>query len=166
MQYLRYFLLLLLLSSCTSTYYIVRHAEKLDQSTDAILSIAGIQRANDLNSYFISRGIHIDSIFVSTYLRTQQTAQPTAIATGNTPNIINQADDATMEKMIARLNAMDKKTVLVVGHTNTVPRIVKELSGVDIGTIAEDDFDNLYIVTIKNGQRSMQHITYGRASPR
>jgi len=165
MQYLKYISFLLLLSSCTSTYYIIRHAEKLDQSRDAILSIAGIQRANDLNSYFVIRGIHIDSIFVSTYLRTQQTAQPAAIATGKTPIIINQADDATLEKMIARLNAMDKKTVLVVGHTNTVPRIIEELSGVDIGTIAEDDFDNLYIVTIKNGQRSMQHITYGKASP-
>ena len=140
MNHIKIFLFALLLSSCTSTYYIVRHAEKLDQSTDTPLSLPGIQRANDLSSYFITNGIHVDSIFASTYLRTQQTARPTAIATGKTPIIFNQADDATWEKMIARLNAADKKTILVVGHTNTVPRIVKELSGVDIGTIAEDDF--------------------------
>jgi broad specificity phosphatase PhoE len=69
--------LVLSLSSCyTSKIYIVRHAERLDQSADTPLSAAGHQRAKDLAEKLGKE--NIDSIFVSNYQRTRQTAQPLA----------------------------------------------------------------------------------------
>jgi bisphosphoglycerate-dependent phosphoglycerate mutase len=38
-------------------------------------------------------------------------------------------------------------TVVIVGHSNTVPALVKALSGIDPGEIAHDAYDNMYIVT-------------------
>ena len=38
------------------------------------------------------------------------------------------------------------KTVVVVGHSNTVPMIIKALGGPDIGAIPETEYDNLFTV--------------------
>jgi hypothetical protein len=37
--------------------------------------------------------------------------------------------------------------VLVVGHSNTVPDVIKDLGVTTRVTIGEDDFDNLFLVT-------------------
>ncbi|MEO6683185.1 MAG: phosphoglycerate mutase family protein, partial [Ginsengibacter sp.] len=63
----------LLLSYCTSKYYVVRHAERIDNSSNSALSSDGLKRAQDLKDTLTSR--KIDLIYVSTFLRTQQTAQ-------------------------------------------------------------------------------------------
>jgi len=38
-------------------------------------------------------------------------------------------------------------TILIVGHSNTVPALVKALTGADPGEIAHDSFDQLFVVT-------------------
>lgn len=146
-----------------TTYYIVRHAEKLNASADTPLSATGQTRAIALRKYLKSKGV--DSIFTSSFLRTQQTAQPLAtflrktlrIHTGNTENLIND------------LKRISDKEVLVVGHSNTVPDIVKGLSGRVVPAIAENDFDNMYIVRVKTSPgtvtiRTMTQTTYGALS--
>ena len=163
---MKYLFILLFFCSCYNTYYVVRHAEKVltpPNAYDPPLTNAGQQRSNDLNTYLGKR--KPDSIFVSTFLRTQQTAAPTATAAGVTPIIINQTDTNSVNAFITRLYKMNKKKVLVVGHTNTVPRIVKGLSGQTINTISEVDYDNIYIIKIRRTNRQLIQATYGVTSP-
>jgi hypothetical protein len=58
--------------------------------------------------------------------------------------------------------------VLVTGHSNNIPQIVQGLCGETV-TIAENDFDNLFIVRVTKGwgqtKVSLVKTTYGPASP-
>jgi hypothetical protein len=48
--------------------------------------------------------------------------------------------------LVARLK-QDGATALVVGHSNTVPEIVAALGVATAVTVADDEYDNLFIVT-------------------
>jgi phosphohistidine phosphatase SixA len=162
-------LVLTLLTACTSTttIYLVRHAEKLPQdpsagmmSNDVGLSEAGLARALVLRDSLAAKNIH--AVYATTYKRTQQTVQPTAQSKGL---VVKQytasqpASDALMDSLIA----IKGKTFLVSGHSNTVPAMVRHL-GLPCsfaGNIPESDFDNLFIITVKKGVKSIQEKTYG-----
>lgn len=155
-------LLLTACPACTTYYYVVRHAEKADNSANPPLSVAGQQRARDLRDSLAGKGI--DSIFTSTFIRTRQTAEPLATLLNKTVRV----HGGTPDELVADLKAIKNKAVLVVGHSNTVPVIVNGLSGQTIPVIDENDFDNMYIIRVKKGlgtQRSLRHITYGATSP-
>lgn len=152
-----------LLSGCTTRYYLVRHAERQDASANSPLSVAGLARANVLRDTLLSKGI--DTIFASTFQRTQQTAQPLATALHLPVTIYSPDTTAALIDQLSRLNG---RNVLVVGHSNTIPEIVRGLCGQTV-TIADDDFDNLFIVTVKKGwgnnTKTLEQTTYGPASP-
>lgn len=164
---MRYFALFLLLSfllpACTTKYYLVRHAEKQDNSADALLSAVGQARANILRDTLANKGI--GRIYASTVQRTQQTAQPLATALG-LPLTIYKPD--TTAGFIAALKKLGGMDVLVVGHSNNIPQIVQGLCGESV-SIADDDFDNLFVVKITKGwgqtKVSLEKTTYGPASP-
>ena len=159
-------LLLLFLSSCTTNFYIVRHAEKANATPDTALSAAGFQRAQDLADYLSDKGI--DNVYTSQYLRTQQTAQPTADAAGKVPVVYEI--HAQFDDMITQLKShKDNRSILVVNHSNTVPDIIDALMESPQGiVIPENDFDNIYHVKIKratNSVRIFTPLTYGQSSP-
>lgn len=157
-------LIVSVLYSCTSTnYYVVRHAERVDNSRNSALSPAGLTRAQDLKDSLLSK--KIDLIFVSTYLRTQQTAQPTAYSK-SLPFIIYKSD--TTAGFVSHLKKIKGKSVLVVGHSDTVPDIVFGLSNQSVAPIADNDFDNLYIISVRyffGSHRKLSHRTYGKGTP-
>jgi phosphohistidine phosphatase SixA len=121
--------------------YIVRHAEKLDSSKDPELSEAGKARAQNLAK--ILRDGNVGAIFTSEYLRTIKTAAPMAEAANLKPTATN--DSAKLIKMLKE----DKtdKSALVVGHSNTVPEILKAFGSSQNVEIGEAEFDRLYILT-------------------
>lgn len=163
MKWLSWLAFVILFASCTTTYYVVRHADRLNNTDGSPLSPTGHARAAILRDTLQSKGI--DSIFTSTYLRTQQTAQPLATATGL--NMVIYLKDTT-DGLIKRLKKINGKDVLVVGHTDNVPAIVLGLSGQQVPPITGDDFDNFYIIRVKkclNVRRSLVHTTYGPPSP-
>jgi broad specificity phosphatase PhoE len=167
MKSLNFFLLIIFFSSCsTSTYYIVRHAEKrLNEGDNPALTQQGMKRAEDLNSYFGNS--KPNKIFVSTFLRTQLTAAPTATAAGVSAIVIKQNNTDSLNFFILGLSVLDKKKVLVVSHTDAIPKIIKGLCNVDISPIAENDFDNLYIIRLRKNKavRRFTATTYGDVSP-
>jgi broad specificity phosphatase PhoE len=166
MKYLFFglFAIAFLLPACTTRYYIVRHAERLDDSSDSPLSSLGYTRADILRDSLQNKGI--TQIFASTLQRTQQTAQPLATAL-NLQLKLYRPD--TTAGLIARLKKIRGKKVLVVGHSNTVPDLVLGLSQQSVAPIPETDFDNLYIVKITTAwgsiKRSLVQTTYGPATP-
>lgn len=159
-QYFLFIALLMISFSCTTTYFVVRHAEKLDNTENSPLSTAGLERANTLRDTLASKGI--DSVFASVRLRTQQTAQPTATSSGVTIQVL-PIDPAS--GLLERLRRINGKKVLVVGHSNTVPQIVQTLSGRTAGPIQERIFDSMYIIKktkIFSTKTTLRRTTYGR----
>jgi phosphohistidine phosphatase SixA len=153
-----------LCSSCVTTYYVVRHAEKTANDCSAPLATNGFTRAGVLRDSLHTKGI--DSIFVSTCLRTQQTGQP--LATLLSISMLQSATtESATQTLAARLKKISGKQVLVVGHGNTVPVIVQALSGEAIDAIPDSDYDNLYRIVWRQyklktapDDRSFRHTGY------
>jgi phosphohistidine phosphatase SixA len=122
--------------------YIVRHAERAsDEDRQSLLSAEGHARAARLADMLRDAGI--TAIFVTEYERTVQTAKPTASRLGVT-TIVNKADDTP--GLIGRVRALGPNArVLVVGHSDTVPKILAALGYATPVTIARGEFDNLFV---------------------
>lgn len=148
---LLYFLLILasfeLMACSTTTVYIVRHAEKVNETDTTDLTPAGYARAAALADTLANRGI--DSIFSTPYPRTRQTGQPLATRLG--VPVVDYPAKST-EAITQRINRMRNKTVLVVGHSNTILEIARGLGAKPAMTrIESGDFDNLFQVDIRRG---------------
>jgi phosphohistidine phosphatase SixA len=134
-----------------TTVIVVRHAEKsTDDPRDPSLSPEGISRARTLSALLKNAGVA--DIYVTQYKRTRQTAEPLAqqfgIAIMERP--ITAANSATYARDLAQeiLTRSAGKGVLVVGHSNTVPDIVKALSGTAVPAIADPEYDHIFVVVV------------------
>ncbi len=156
-------------SSRITTIVVVRHAEKAtDDPSDPTLSPAGQERAQDLAKALDGAGI--SAIYVTEFKRTQLTAAPTAQRFSLTPEIRPAASQDTIayaKALAARILSKNAgKSVLVVGHSNTVPAIVKALSGRGVEEIADTEFDRLYVVEVpKSGAARVVEARYGKPKP-
>ena len=124
-----------------SPIFLVRHAEKADVSKDPDLSPAGRARAEALAVTLKSAGIR--QIFVTEFKRTQQTAKPMAKAGGIEVKAIPANDLPVLVSLLQKA----EHPVLVVGHSNTVPEIIKALGISGQITLKDSDYDNLFVVT-------------------
>lgn len=135
--------LLLALTACSSTrYYVVRHAEKLNQTDDSPLNEAGFRRAEVLADRLSDKSI--GRIFVSDKQRTQQTAVPTAALFNLEPIIVPKAET---DQLIEQLKEVNGKNVLVVRHAEEIHLIVNALSPSDTIAPIPDEFDNLFVIS-------------------
>jgi len=126
--------------------FVVRHAERADTSEDSLLSAAGQARAMRLAAILKDAGI--SQIFTTDLRRTIQTAGPVAAALTLKP-IELPAND--LDGLLAKLRSSAiRNKVLVVGHSNTVPEIVRRL-GVATPVTIGDEYDNLLIVIPREG---------------
>lgn len=128
-----------------SAIFMVRHAEKLDESDDPPLSPAGRARAEALATLLRDAGIK--AIYVTQYQRTTLTAAPLAEALGLKPITIHS--DASAE-LIARMRRdHPNDPVLLVGHSGSVPRVLKLLGHAEAIDIGHDEYDSLFIAVPK-----------------
>jgi broad specificity phosphatase PhoE len=125
--------------------YIVRHAERADQSADPSLSAEGVGRSYRLRDMLREAGI--THIFTTNLRRTVETAKPLADALGLAPQPLPGADVQPLAARLAGLGPRDR--ALVVGHSNTVPELLRALEVATPVTIADTDYDNLFIVVPK-----------------
>lgn len=137
-----------------TTIYLVRHAEKAGATGDVELSETGHKRAACLATTLADA--RLQAIYTTEYKRTRATAVPTAARTGVTATVIGGAD---MDKLVAALQKAEGHNVLVVGHSNTVPKIIEKL-GVGTVTIKDEEYDRLFVVTLINGQASLASLRY------
>lgn len=138
---------LVLLSCKTTTYYIVRHAEKENiniMTSDVPLSAAGKQRAEALKE--VLKNENIKHIYSTNFIRTKSTAQPLADAIRVPVDIYDPKDSAFINKLKA-VNG----NVLIVGHSNTVGQLVNRLSGKKEinGDLPESEYGDLFVVKKK-----------------
>jgi 2,3-bisphosphoglycerate-dependent phosphoglycerate mutase len=139
--------------------FLVRHAERADAGTtpppgaDPDLSAAGRARAERLAAML--KDARIGQIFVTEFKRTRQTAEPLAKLLGVEATVIIQKD---VRALADRLKSASTN-VLVIGHTNTLPEIVKVLDVADRLSIGETEFDNLFIV-VRSASPSLLQLRY------
>ena len=139
------------------TIVFVRHAERADQSKDTLLSEQGQARAVRLATVLSELGVR--KIYVTEYQRTQQTAQPLAQQLGLTPVRINASDSAALLRQLRKEGHQDP--VLVVGHSDTLPELIKQLGVKEPAEIRPDEFYHLYIVvTHRLGRPTLLHLRY------
>ena len=146
-------------SAAQQTVIIVRHGEKVEKLEsgdigkdakdvkDPPLSVVGMARAEKLAQMLSAT--KINAIYVTQYRRTAMHATPLATRQGITPVVVPAADTAGLIKRLASHGA--DETVLVVGHSNTVPLVLKGLGAVEEVKLTEDEYDNLFMLVPKPG---------------
>ena len=125
--------------------YLVRHGEKASAGQDPALTPQGRQRAQNIAA--ILHRTDIQAIFSTPTARTLQTAQPLAQQLGLT---VERYDPAAPKALVAKVNAL-QGAVLVVGHSNTLPELVRLFGGEPGADIADDEYDRLYQLTPQSG---------------
>jgi len=132
----------------TTTYYLIRHAEKVRSNANnknPNLKEKGVDRAIKWSKTF--KNIEFDYIFSTNYKRTIQTALPTA-KNKNIEIQFYNPNDLYNEEFKALTTG---KTVLIVGHSNTTPLFVNKILGEEkYQEIDDRNNANLYIITISN----------------
>ena len=128
----------------TTTIYLIRHAEKADASKNPELSEQGIERALRWANYF--EEIPLEIFYTTLTIRTQQTISSVA-STKNKEIQFYQPVTFSLKEIAAKHPG---KTILIVGHSNTIPKHINDFLGKEIyEKIDENEFGNLYKITIK-----------------
>lgn len=151
-----------------SVIFMVRHAETealpegatQNQNDNRVLNETGKARAQKLSS--LLSGTDLAGVLSTSYVRAAQTAEPLAksknlgILSYNSINLGRVFDFAFSYDL--------GKRVCVIGHSNTVPDMVRELTGQDsviIGNIDESIHDDLFVISgTGKGKCEVQRFRY------
>ncbi len=147
-----------------TTVILVRHAEKKIEpdNPDPDLTPDGVERAQQIAR--VSGDAGIAAIYATQYKRTQQTVKPLADRLGLSVNVLNS--NQTQELVNQIHTAHRGQTIFVAGHSNSVPGIISALSGEAFPEIPDNEYDNLFIVTIyRAGKAKVTKLKYGNPSP-
>ncbi|MBK7306771.1 MAG: histidine phosphatase family protein [Chitinophagaceae bacterium] len=171
MKYLFFFLALVTLQNSAiaqqepgfTKIFIVRHAEK-ESGKDPLLTAAGNARAGDLMRVLQNEGIQ--KIYVSQYRRTQNTGDSLRLQLKI--DTVQYAADTLCDNLINAIMVHSDfgKTILIIGHSNTLPQIIRKLGVTDYpyGDIPDNEFDNLFVITYKKEKAKVKVMKYGAKS--
>ncbi len=132
----------------TSKVYIVRHAEKsTNPPKDPDLTAEGRERAENLA--MLLKNKKIKAVYSTDTRRTKQTAEPFSLQEGLS---IQSYNNDTLQKFLYKILDAEQNT-LIVGHSNTVIRMLTELDlKPTIKEIPDNDYDNLFMVILMSKQ--------------
>lgn len=133
------------------TVYIVRHAERQEVADDAsemLKKDPPLSRDGQLRAIGLADDLPIaelDAVYITDFERSRQTASGVLAVTSLEPIIYPPKDTAGL---VMRLRKRTGEQVLVVGHSNTIPPLLKELGVVEDVKIDERQYGDLWIVTV------------------
>jgi len=127
---------------------VVRHADKIDDTDDAVLSPTGQAQAERLAN--VLKDLGISTIYTTQFKRTIQTATPLADLLGIKLLAYEQTDVDGVVKEIREKHP--KEVVMVVGHRSTVPRILKQFGASEVVALETSEYDSLFILTLPPDQ--------------
>jgi phosphohistidine phosphatase SixA len=143
--------------------YLVRHAEK-QSGNDPVLTENGNKRSGALLLALKNKGVQ--HIYVTQFKRTQMTGDSLRIQLGI--DTVQYKADTTGEDVLNKILAHNDagKTILIIGHSNTIPKIIRQLGATDFEpvNIPDAEFDNLYLMTFKKKKAAVKKMKYGEAS--
>ncbi|MCP3978366.1 MAG: histidine phosphatase family protein [bacterium] len=151
-----------------TTLILVRHAEKAaDGGRDPALTAAGKERAAELVR--VLADVPLDAVYSSQYRRTRDTARPTAEAHGLEVQVVPAAApvaEYAQSFAATLLKGHRGGTILVSGHSNTVPAILSALGVERSITIDDGEYDDLFVVTVDEANRAIAlRLGYGAPTP-
>ena len=167
------FVILLALVSCgnppqpaqpSTIVLLVRHAEKASDAEDSPLTEAGAQRAQALVR--VAEGSGVSAIYSTQFKRNRDTARPLsdqlklAVTELPIPDLQNPGDyGKTLARTVLEKHA--GQTVLVVGHSNTIPLVLEALTG-QPSPVKGAEYSDLFIVTVPpSGAARLIRAQYG-----
>jgi phosphohistidine phosphatase SixA len=138
--------------------YLIRHAEKqiIKGEQDPELTKSGFNRATALADSLghISNGV----IYSSEFKRAQQTVNPLASVWGTKVNIQNSHDP---DRQIKRALSHCSKTVIISGHSNTIPNLISLFGIEDEVEISDDQYGDLYLIRWENNVPYLNDLQVG-----
>ncbi len=155
--------LVVLLSSCAAwraevtTVYLVRHTEKAaDPGGDPALTAAGRVRAHALAGLLDN----VDAVFATPYRRTRETVEPVAEARAVRVRIVGAHDTRAVIDPIRTV--LRGKRILVAGHSNTLPDLIRALGVREPVSLGADDYGDLFVVTLgADGSATLERRRFG-----
>jgi broad specificity phosphatase PhoE len=149
------------LKAPVTTIILIRHADR--NPNEDQLNALGFVRAQELARILDEANISV--IYATSAIRAQKTVSPLAAVLGI--EILPYNPD-NIQAMVNEINSHHRgKVILIVGHSNTVPATIG-LLGVPASpiTIPENEFDNMFIVTLCNRCKPrMIRMEYGTDTP-
>lgn len=153
-----------------TTVFFVRHAERAEEPRqDPPLTEKGVARSQELARLLSTSALK--AIYTSQFTRSKQTAEPLAKLLGITSTPLALKTSAANPRMIAEESTketVDKilshggGSVLVIGHSNSIPDVIKMLGGDVTPVIDEKKYDDLFVVTIYGkGKAKVAYLKYG-----
>ena len=134
-------------SDCTKVY-LIRHAEKdrTDKTnSNPHLNSLGTKRSLKWKDFF--KNINFDIIYSTNYHRTLETIKP--FSENGTELIIYNPSKIDYNEFVSNNKG---KTILVVGHSNTIPTFTNRISNKNLYNDIEDNNNsNFYVVNICDG---------------
>ena len=119
-------------------------------------------------------GANVKAIYTSQYLRTKETAAMLAAQLGLTPTVVTlkskptnprEVSEQSIAEIVNQIHARAGETALVIGHSNSVPDVIRMLGGDIVPKIDEKIFDDLFVLTIyAKGKAKVAAIKYGNAN--
>ena len=138
--------------SLFTTVYIVRHAEKdtLTKTDDPELSTEGRARAQDLSQTLAKR--LPAALFTTDTKRARATLAPLAAATKLEPQAYDPKRGRDLADRILKEYA--GKSVVIVGHSNTVLSLIDDFGGIPpVDEIRDNEYDYLFVVRVAPGMQ-------------
>ena len=152
------------------TVFLIRHAERENEPRqDPPLKPEGVARSQELVRLLAAA--NIKTIITSQFTRTKKTAEPLATKLGLTatvsslksnPSNPRQIAEESTREVVNKILERSGENVLVVGHSNSIPDVIKMLGGDVVPTIDEQKFNDLFVVTVyAKGKAKVAHLKYG-----
>ena len=144
--------------------FALRHADRESENVDA-LSDAGKTRAKLLARMLAQSGIQ--NAYCSDAKRTQETIAPLKALLGakltvHVVPVVGDDIDGHVDAIVTALKGLPSdSTAAVIGHTNTIDRIIKALTNKTIAPIGPNEFDKLFVLSIPAGSPSVTLLRYG-----
>lgn len=157
-----------LAQQASTVVIVVRHADKdTIPKADPHLTAAGVARANALAAALADAGVQ--AVIATELLRSRETARPLAEAQRLTVTTVPHGSDIEQhaQAVAAAVRKMRGKTVLVVGHGETVGPIIQALGGPAIPEVCAYEYSNLYTLVLDENDKAVRliHSSYGAPSP-
>ena len=127
------------------------------------LTEAGEARASALAAALADA--NVQAVITTQLARTRDTGRPVAEARHVTPEVVSAGGAGHAQAVADAVRRHAGQTVLVVGHSNTVPAIVAALGGPKMPDICDSQYSSLYTLVLDGTSVRLVRGSYGAASP-
>lgn len=128
-----------------TTLIIVRHAEKNNETDTTTLTTAGYDRSQRLANLLTNTTL--SAIYTTPFVRMRQTAEPTSKQKNLPIQDYIPHEISEIDRIIA---ANPGKTVLVIGHGNTIPNLLNHYAGSSLENLT--GYNDIFVLNILNSK--------------